>query len=241
MSSRSSPSARRPPRNSVLRVALTGGIACGKSVVARIFESKGFFVHSADRAARELVFPGAPAWDKIVRRFGPGILLPDRSIGRARLGELVFSDPEARRFLDALLHPLVLAERNRVLRAVEKEGRHAVFASEAALTIEAGYDRHFDKVVVVHCDESVQVRRLMERDGIGEEQARRKIAAQLPRQEKLKRADYAIDTSGTLAETIEQAEKVCALLIQDTGLMTGRRRRSSPSKGGPSAPGRAGT
>jgi len=217
MSSRSSPSARKPPRKKsrVLRVALTGGIACGKSIVARIFEDKGFFVHSADRAARGLVAPGSPAWRKIVRRFGPGVLGPDRTIDRARLGRLVFSDPRARRFLDDLLHPLVLAERTRALRDIERQGRHEVFVSEAALTIEAGYDRHFDSIVVVHCDPAVQLRRLMARDGIDEEEARRKIAAQLPQSEKLKRADHAIDTSGTLAETVEQAERVCALLVQE--------------------------
>jgi dephospho-CoA kinase len=228
MSSRSSPSARRPPRNSVLRVALTGGIACGKSVIARIFEEKGFFVHSADRVARELVSPDSTAWKKITRRFGPGILRGDRTIDRARLGAIVFADPEARRFLDALLHPLVLAERTRALRSVEREGRHAVFVSEAALTIEAGYDRYFDKVVVVHCDEGVQLRRLMERDGIGEPEARRKISSQLPRREKLKRADYAIDTSGTLVETVEQAERVSALLVQDAEWVRKRPGRPIP-------------
>lgn len=241
MNSRSSPSARKPPRNSVLRVALTGGIACGKSVVARIFEDKGFFVHSADQAARDLVSPGSPAWEKIVRRFGRGVLRPDRTIDRAKLGAIVFSDPDARRFLDSLLHPLVLAERTRVLRRIEREGHHAVFVSEAALTIEAGYDRYFDKIVVVHCKERVQVRRLMERDGIGAEEARRKIAAQMPRKEKLKRADYAIDTSRSLTETIEQAERVFALLVQDEGLKKARPGRPTPSKGGPSAPGRDGT
>lgn len=219
MSSKSSPSARkRPKRNSVLRVALTGGIACGKSVVARILEQKGFYVHSADQAARDLASPGRPAWKKIVDRFGPGILRSDRTIDRARLGAIVFADPDARRFLNSVLHPLVLAERERILKGIERKGRHEVFVSEAALTIEAGFARHFDRIVVVHCDGAVQTRRLMKRDGIGEEQARRKIGSQMPLEEKLGHADYVIDTSGTMAETIDQTEKICALLLQDAQL-----------------------
>lgn len=218
MNSKSSPSARKRLKNSVLRVALTGGIACGKSVVARILEQKGFFVHSADLAARDFVSPGRPAWKRVVDRFGPGILRSDRTIDRARLGAIVFADPDARRFLDSVLHPLVLAERKRILQEIERKGRQAVFVSEAALTIEAGYARHFDKVVVVHCDGSIQVRRLMERDGIGEEEARRKVGSQMPQAEKLKHADYVVDTSGSMAGTIDQTERLYALLLQDAQL-----------------------
>lgn len=233
MSSKSSPSARkRPRRNSILRVALTGGIACGKSVVARILEQKGFFVHYADRTARDLVSPGRPAWKKIVERFGSEILRSDQTIDRTRLGAVVFADTDARRFLNALLHPLVLAEREKILKGVERMGRHEVFVSEAALTIEAGFARHFDRVVVVHCDGDVQVRRLMERDGIGEEQARRKTGAQMPQEEKLGHADYVIDTSGTMAETIDQTEKICALLLQDAQLKRMDRGRACSRKEG---------
>jgi dephospho-CoA kinase len=233
MSSKSSPSARRPPRSSLLRVALTGGIACGKSVVAGIFASKGFFVHSADQAARDLVAPGRPAWRKIVRRFGQAILRSDRTIDRARLGAVIFSDPEARRFLDSLLHPLVLAERAKVCREVERRGRHAVFVSEAALTIEAGYARHFDRIVVVRCDDDLRLRRLMERDGIGKEEALRKIGSQMPQAEKVRHADYVIDTSGSLAETVEAAERTAALLLQDAALKRMRTGRPGSRTGGP--------
>lgn len=228
MNSRSSPSAGKPPRSSVLRVALTGGIACGKSVVARVLEDKGFYIHSADRVARSLVSPGSPSWESIVRRFGRDILRPDRTIDRAKLGSIVFSDPGARRFLEKLLHPLVLADRTRALSRIEREGRHAVFVSEAALVFEAGYDKRFDRIVVVHCDENLQVARLMERDGIAEEEARRKIASQLPQKEKVRRADYVIDTSGSLAETVEQAERVSALLLQDAESKKTRLRRPRP-------------
>ena len=197
---------------------MTGGIASGKSVVASLLEEKGCFVHSADKAAHELMSPGRPAWKKIVTRFGRDILREDRTVDRARLGPVAFSDPSARRFLDTLIHPLVLAERDRILRRLEREGRVRIFVSEAALTVEAGFARHFDRVVVVHCSKSEQVRRLRERDGIGRAAALRKIGAQMPRKEKLRHADYAIDTSGSLAETVEQTEQVCARLHQDAEL-----------------------
>jgi len=216
--SKSSPRKRHPKRHSVLRVALTGGIASGKSVVASILEEKGFFVRSADNAAHELMSPGRPAWKKIVTRFGRDILRQDRTIDRARLGPVAFSDPAARRFLDRLLHHLVLAEQERILRRLEREGRVRIFVSEAALTVEAGFARHFDRVVVVHCSKSEQVRRLRERDGIGRAAALLKIGAQMPRKEKLRHADYAIDTSGSLAETVEQTERVCAQLVRDAEL-----------------------
>jgi dephospho-CoA kinase len=194
---------------------LTGGIASGKSVVAGLLEEKGCFVHSADKASHELMSPGRPAWKKIVARFGRDILREDRTIDRARLGPAVFSDPAARRFLDRLIHPLVLAEQERIVRRLEREGRVRIFVSEAALTVEAGYARHFDRVVVVHCAKTEQVRRLRERDGISRAAALRKIGAQMPRKEKLRHADYAIDTTGPLAETVEQTEQVFARLFQD--------------------------
>jgi len=159
--------------------------------------------------------PGRPAWKRIVARFGRDILRADGTIDRARLGPLVFSDPDARRFLDGLIHPLVLAEQEQAVRRLEREGRVRIFVSEAALTVEAGYAGLFDRVVVVHCDGAEQVRRLSLRDGVDVETARRKIAAQMPQEEKLKHADYALDTTGILAETVERTERLYAQLIRD--------------------------
>lgn len=202
----------------MLRVALTGGIACGKSVVSLILREKGCAVHSADETAHAFISPGRAAWKKIVARFGRGILREDGTIDRGRLGRIVFADAAARRFLNSVVHPLVWAEQERLAARLERAGDVPVFVSEAALTIEAGYSRRFDKVIVVHCRPAVQVRRLMERDKIGRAEARRKIAAQMPLQEKLRHADYAIDASGTLRETVEQAERVYAALFQDAEL-----------------------
>jgi dephospho-CoA kinase len=207
---------------------LTGGIACGKSVVANILADKGCAVYAADQAAHALMLPGRPAWKKIVARFGRSILRSDRTINRAALGTIVFADPRARRFLDALVHPLVLADREKVLKRLEREGRARIFVVEAALTIEAGYARHFDRIVVVHCSKAEQIRRLKERDGVGRAAALRKIGSQMPVKDKLRYADYAIDASGTLASTIEQTERVYAQLVRDAEMGSNLKSRNFP-------------
>ena len=216
--SKSSRSKKPPKRNSVLRVALTGGIACGKSVVAKILAAKGCAVYSADEAAHDLMQPGRAAWKQVVARFGPSVLRPDRTIDRSALGAIVFSDPAARRFLDRLIHPLVIADQSRAARRLEREGRARIFVVEAALTIEAGYAGHFDRIVVVHCGAPEQVRRLRRRDGIGRAAALRKIGSQMPLREKLRHADYAVDTSGALAATVEETERVYGQLVRDAEL-----------------------
>jgi dephospho-CoA kinase len=216
--SRSSPKRKRPRRNSVLRVALTGGIACGKTVVARLLAEKGCVVFYADREAHELMRPGRAAWKAIVARFGRSVLKPDRSIDRARLGTIVFSDPAARRFLDRLVHPLVLSEQEKAFRRLERRGGARIFVVEAALIVESGYARHFDRVVVVHCAKAAQIRRLRRRDGIGPAEALRKIGSQMAAREKKKTADYVIDASGDFARTIEGTERVYAQLVRDADL-----------------------
>lgn len=168
--------------------------------------------------------PGRAAWRAVVRRFGKGVLRADRTIDRARLGPIVFSDPAARRFLDRLVHPLVMAEHEKDARRLERSaaGRPRVLVVEAALIVEAGYARSFDRIVVVHCSKAEQVRRLRLRDGLGRAEALRRIGAQMSRREKLARADYAIDASGTVAATVDQAERLYAQLVRDAELGTGR-------------------
>jgi dephospho-CoA kinase len=190
--------------------------------VARVLAAKGCVVRSSDETAHALMRPGRPAWKAIVARFGRGVLRDDRTIDRARLGRVIFSDPKARRFVDRLVHPLVLAEHEKAARRLAREtGRGPrILVVEAALTIEAGFARHYDRVVVVHCGKAEQVRRLRERDGIGRAEALRRIGAQMGRREKLAYADYAIDTSGPLAATVEQAERLYARLVHDASLQT---------------------
>jgi len=207
----------------VLLVALTGGIACGKSVIGRLLLEKGCFVHSADTAAREVMSPGTDVWRTVADHFGPGILREDGTIDRAKLGAIIFSDDKERAFLNGLVHPRIFERIKEMVARLEKEGRHTIFVSEAALVVEAGFARFYDKIVVAHCDRDIQVRRLMERDGIGRAEALKKIGSQLGQEEKLKHADYTIETSGTLAETIEQTERVYAMLVRDEELRARRR------------------
>lgn len=194
---------------------------------------------SADAAAHALMLPRKRAWKAVVARFGRGILRDDLTIDRARLGRIVFADPAARRFLDRLVHPLVMAEIDRTARRLGRgAGRRAgIFVVEAALTIEAGYAGRFDRIVVVHCPKAEQVRRLRQR-GLSGREALRRIGSQMGGREKLGRADYAIDASGTLATTVEQAERLYAQLVRDS---EDRIRGSWPWRGGSSAPGRGGT
>lgn len=202
----------------MLTVALTGGIACGKSVVAGILRGKGCFIHSADFAARELMSPGSEVWQAVVGHFGRDILRSDGAIDRVRLGAIVFADAAERAFLNGLVHPRVLDRLRQIVAEQKKLGRCRIFVSEAALVFESGFAPFFDRIVVATCHEDVQLARLMARDAIGRDEALRKIGSQMPQAVKTGRADYVIDTSGTLTETVDQAERVYAMLVRDEEL-----------------------
>ncbi len=159
--------------------------------------------------------PGLPAWRRIVKHFGPMILSPDQTINRSKLAAIIFSNKKERLFINRLIHPLVLEEKKRTVRRLEKKGGPKIFISEAALTIESGFAGFFDKIVVVTCPEETQLQRLMERDRIGRQDARKKIRSQMPSAQKLKQADYIIDTSGSLEETITQSEVLYRRLLAD--------------------------
>jgi len=199
----------------MLIVALTGGIASGKSVVAEVLEELGCYIHHADKIAHDLMEPEKPAWKKIVAHFGKKILNEDKTIDRSRLGKIIFSNEKERRFLNELIHPLVLEKKKEVISRLEKEGHYNIFISEAALTIEAGFANFFDKIVMTYCKKEVQKKRLMERDGISRKQTMNIIKSQMQPQEKLKYADYIIDTSSSLQSTVEQTERVYRNLMID--------------------------
>ena len=199
----------------MLIVALTGGIASGKSVVAEVLEELGCYIHHADKIAHDLMEPEKPAWKKIVAHFGKKILNEDKTINRSRLGKIIFSDEKERRFLNELIHPLVLEKKKEVISRLEKEGHYNIFISEAALTIEAGFADFFDKIIMTYCKKEVQKKRLMERDGISLKQTMKIIKSQMQPQEKLKYADYIIDTSSSLQSTVEQTERVYRNLMID--------------------------
>jgi dephospho-CoA kinase len=202
----------------MLIVALTGGIATGKSVVADVWKYLGCYLHNSDKTAHLLMSPGKPAWKEIIRHFGSSILNPDETINRKILGQIVFSDIKERLYLNHLLHPLVLKEKEKIINQLIQEKKYSIFVSEAALTIETGYTDFFDRTVVVFCKPVIQIQRLMEREGINMKAAKRRIESQMPQQEKIKHADYTIDTSTSFSSTIEQAEQVYRYLKMDESL-----------------------
>lgn len=207
----------------MLTVALTGGIATGKSIVAEVLENLGCFVHHADQTAHALIEPEKPAWEAIVSHFGEKILHPDRTVNRTKLGEIVFADVQERQFLNQLIHPLVMQKKKEIIQNLRNEGAYKIFVSEAALTIEAGYAHFYDRIIVTHCKKTIQAARLMDRDKISRREALRKIQSQMDPAEKMRFADYRIDTSTTIRSTIEQTEVVFRNLMMDYQLLYGNR------------------
>lgn len=199
----------------MLIAALTGGIATGKSVVARILSQKGCFVQNADLIAHELMSPGSEIWQELIQRFGLDILREDRSIDRQKLGEIIFREEKARHFLNRLTHPRILEKIQQTISQLEKTGGYEIYITEAALIIESGYHRYYDRIILTHCRPEVQLERLCRRNGITPEKALEKIRTQLPDEQKIPIAHYLIDTSGSLEETVEQTEQVYLNLYQD--------------------------
>ena len=198
----------------MLKVGLTGGIASGKSVVGEMLQGLGAHVIQADQVAHQLMQPGEAVYAEVVRHFGPAILNPDGSVNRSRLAEAAFSKgPEGRSRIEELnqiVHPAVLSKQEQWM---EETGRHepgAIAVVEAALILEAGAAHQFDRLIVVTCRAEQRVQRWALRTRMDEALARREVerrmAAQLPDQEKSRVADYVIDNSGTLQETEKQVK-----------------------------------
>jgi dephospho-CoA kinase len=198
----------------MLKVGLTGGIAVGKSTVMGVLAELGAVCFDADRIAREVVEPGRPALATIVAEFGREVLGPDGSLDRAALGRVVFADAERRRRLEAILHPTIIAEQDRLVAEALARDPEAIVVVDAALMIESGGYKRFDLLVVVHCDPETQLARLMRRNALSRDEALARVAAQMPQAEKLAYADLAIDTSGTLDETRRRTEAVWAELVR---------------------------
>jgi dephospho-CoA kinase len=197
----------------VLRVGLTGGIAAGKSTVASMFAELGATIVDADVLSREVVMPGRAAHAAVVARFGASVLAGDGSIDRTALARVVFADSAARRDLERIVHPEVLAEADRRIGRAADEGADVTIL-DAALLVETGAWRTLDRLIVVHCPPALQLERLRQR-GLTEAEARARLDAQAPLAEKLAAADFRIDTSGTLEATREEAEDVWRRLLQE--------------------------
>jgi dephospho-CoA kinase len=192
---------------------LTGGIGTGKSTVAEMFREEGIPVVDADRIAREVTAPGQPACREIARLFGEGILLPGGGIDRRKLGDIVFADPAKRAALEKITHPAIAAGISAALSLLESGG-HSVAIVEAALIHEKGRGGLFEAVIAVRCDKALQVRRLVTRDGIPEDQALRRIASQMDQEEKARASEHVIDNSGNTESTRAQVRALSAALKQ---------------------------
>lgn len=181
-------------------IGLTGGVATGKSTVAGFFSDHGITVIDADAIAREAVLPGSSALLRIIEEFGPEILQPDGTLNRKKLGFIVFNNEEKRRLLESILHPAIKQLAESKIRQAEQEGERVVIYM-APLLIEAGVTDRVDEIWVVSTTEAVQLERLMARDNISREEARRIIESQMPLSEKERFGRVIIDNSGTLEET----------------------------------------
>jgi len=192
----------------MLKVGLTGSIAVGKSFVLGVLAELGCHVLDADATAREVVAPGTPGMQAVLDAFGDDILNSDRTLDRAKLGVIVFADETKRRQLNSILHPFIISAQDEQMREWEREDPQGIAVVDAALIIESGGYRRFDKLVVVHCRPEVQLERLMVRDGLSRADAEQRIGAQMAQEEKKTYTDFLIDTSEGFDSARRQTEKV---------------------------------
>lgn len=202
-------------RERMLRVGLTGGVACGKTTVAQMLEQRGAHILLADNVAHDLMAPGEAVYGAVVERFGSGILNADGTISRPRLAELAFAGRIQE--LNALVHPAVIEAEERWMNEIGRRDPAAIAVYEAALLFEAGGGNRFDRVIAVTCLLDQKVVRFAHRGGISRQAARaeveRRMAVQLPEPAKAARSDYVIDNSGTPRETETQVEQVWQQLL----------------------------
>lgn len=199
----------------MLRVGLTGGIASGKSIVGEMFVACGAHLIKADQIAHELMQPGQAVYEEVVRHFGAGILNPDGTVSRPKLAEAAFgnhSTPSRVDELNRIVHPAVIRRQESWMDKVGEKDCHAVAIVEAALILEAGAGKRFDRLVVVTCRPEQRIQRFADRLKLDQEtarnQVRRRMSAQLPDEEKIKAADYVIDNSGSLDSTKKQVSEI---------------------------------
>ena len=192
----------------MLKVGLTGSIAVGKSFVLSVLGELGCATFDADKIAHSVMEPGREAYSDIVREFTDSVLSEAGQIDRAKLGAIVFADAERRKRLNEIVHPRVIEEQNRMLGEAERADPAGIAVVDAALMIESGGYKRFDKLIVVYCDLETQIKRLIGRNQITREDAERRVAAQMSSEEKRRYADYEINTSGTMEETRHRVTEV---------------------------------
>lgn len=196
----------------MILVGLTGGLATGKSSVARLFQDNGAYVIDADELARQVVQPGKPAWRDIAQTFGAKVLNPDRTLNRAALAAVIFRNEAKRRRLNAIVHPRVAREQTKLTRAIVQKDPGAIIVYDVPLLFEAGVDKRVDKIIVVTADRATQIRRLMTRNGLTRAEAVRRLRAQMPLRAKIARADEVIDGTLSFAQTKSEVERIVSQL-----------------------------
>lgn len=192
----------------MLRVGLTGGLATGKSFVGKTLADLGCCWIQADELGHQVLAPGGEAYDAVKQAFGRGILREDGSIDRARLAADVFGRPERLELLNGIVHPIVIRLEEEKIREFAEAEPNGIAVVEAAILFETGSDRRFDRLIVTRCEERQQVERAMRRPGATLEQVRNRLRRQMPLEEKVRRADYVIDTSGTKEQSAAQVRRV---------------------------------
>jgi len=199
----------------MLRIGLTGSIGVGKSFVASVFSELGCHVLDADDAAREVVAAGSAGLKDVVAEFGNQILRDDGTLDRSKLGTLVFENAEKRAVLNSILHPYIIAQQDQRLRELALTDPQGIGVVDAALMIESGGYKRFDKLIVVYCRPEVQIQRVMARNKLSREDAERRISAQMSQEEKKKFADYLIDTSDGFEAARKRTEEVYGELTKE--------------------------
>jgi len=197
-----------PAPTKMLKVGLTGSIAVGKSFVLEVLRELGARTMDADQIARECVEPGTPGLSAVVEEFGDGVLAANGSLDRMKLGAIIFADEAKRQKLNSILHPFIIARQDEVMQQWDGETPEAIAVIDAALMIESGGYKRFDKLIVVHCQPEIQLQRLMKRNNLSREEAALRIKSQMPQEEKMKYADYLVDTSGEFENTRRQVEEL---------------------------------
>jgi dephospho-CoA kinase len=192
----------------MLRVGLTGGLASGKSLVGHALADLGCHLIEADALGHEVLLPGGDAYAPVVREFGPEILEAGGAIDRRRLGALVFGYPEKLAKLSSYVHPAVVRREEQIMAELEASDPQGIVVVEAAILVETGSYRRFARLIVAVCPREMQIERAMKRDGLTREEVLARLERQLPLEEKVKVADYVIDTSGTKEHAFEQTREV---------------------------------
>jgi len=198
----------------MLNVGLTGGIACGKSTVAKMFVKNGAHLIDFDRLAHEMQEPGKPVWKEVVNHFGEEILQPDKKIDRIKLGNIVFADKGKLIELNNIVHPFVYQEWHVRLDKIGKQEKHAIVLSDIPLLFEGNMQHLFDLTILVLIAPEEQVSRLMTRNGVSEKEAGKRLKNQMPISEKIALADIVIDNKGSIPETEKRVREVWRELLQ---------------------------